>query len=761
MNQKFGIGQPVTRFEDPRLLRGEGHFIADMDLPRQVHMVLVRSPHAHARIVSVDASAALGPPGVLGVFTAEDLVRDGLRTTAPTLKRSRPDGAPMFWRAHPGLARGKVQHVGDPVAAVVAETAALAKDAAELVAVEYEELPASAPVWEECPDDVCCVFELGDRAQTEAAFARAAHVVRRRYSVSRVHAQFMEPRGALGLWDEGEGRYTLYCDAQYPHRIREMLATVLAVPEHRIRVVCRDVGGAFGAKGWTSLEHRLVLWLARRLGRPVKWSCERSEAPLADEHGRDCAFEIALALDAGHRFLALRAEKTDDVGAYVSSDRNLMPGFANLGSLVGVYAIPAAHVRVTTRFSHRNPIAPYRGSGRPEAIYAIERLIDDCARELGADRIELRRRNLIAPQAMPYRTALTFTYDCGEFERGMDKALVLADWKGFPERRVEARARGRLRGIGLANAIERAGAPSVETAEIRFDPDGCATVLVGTKNHGQGHETMYRQIAAERLGLDPEEIRIADGDSDAVAYGYGTFGSRSAVIGGTALWLAADKAIAKARRIAAHLLEANEADIAFERGRFRISGTDRSVTLKEAARAAFVPSRLAPGTEPGLFERAAFSPSAETFPNGTHVCEVEIDPETGSVAPVAYTVVDDVGTEINPLTLAGQVIGGVVQGLGQVLMEEIVYDRDSGQLLTASFMDYAMPRASDLCDFRLGHNPVPTRLNPLGVKGAGEAGTVGALAAVMNAIVDALGAEDVQMPVTAEAVWRALARGRG
>ncbi|MEW5862998.1 MAG: xanthine dehydrogenase family protein molybdopterin-binding subunit [Pseudomonadota bacterium] len=758
MNEKFGIGQPVTRYEDPRLLRGEGHFIADMDVPRQAHMVLVRSPHAHARIVSVDASAALAMPGVLGVFTAEDLVRDGLRSTAPTLKRSRPDGSPMFWRAHPGLARGKVQHVGDPVVAVLAETAALAKDAAELVAVEYEELSATAPVWEECPDDVCCVFELGERARTEAAFARAAHVVSRRYAVSRVHAQFMEPRGALGVWDEGEGRYTLYCDAQYPHRIREMLATVLAVPEHRIRVVCRDVGGAFGAKGWTSLEHRLVLWLARRLGRPVKWSCERSEAPLADEHGRDCAFEIALALDAEHRFLALRVDKTDDVGAYVSSDRNLMPGFANLGSLVGVYAIPAAHVRVTSRFSHRNPIAPYRGSGRPEAIYAIERLIDDCARELSVDRVELRRRNLIAPQQMPYKTALTFTYDCGEFERGMDKALALADWNGFAARRAEARARGRLRGIGLANAIERAGAPSVETAEIRFDPDGCATVLVGTKNHGQGHETMYRQIAATRLGLDAGEIRIADGDTDAIAYGYGTFGSRSAVIGGTALWLAADKVIAKARRIAAHLLEANEADIAFERGRFSIAGTDRGVTLKEVARAAFAPSRLPPGMEPGLFERAAFSPAAETFPNGTHVCEVEIDPETGRVTPVAYTVVDDVGTEINPLTLAGQVVGGVVQGLGQVLMEEIVYDRDSGQLLTASFMDYAMPRASDLCDFRLGHNPVPTKLNPLGVKGAGEAGTVGALAAVMNAIVDALGAEDIQMPVTAEAVWHALRR---
>jgi carbon-monoxide dehydrogenase large subunit len=761
MNEKFGIGQPVTRFEDPRLLRGEGSFIADTDLPGQAHLVLVRSPHAHARIASVDAAAALAAPGVLGVFTAEDLARDGLRTTAPTLKRSRPDGAPMFWRAHPGLARGKAQHVGDPVAAVVAETAAQAKDAAELVAVEYEELPASAPVWDECPDDVCCVFEVGDRAATEAAFARAARVVKRRYTVSRVHAQFMEPRGALGAWDEGSGRYTLYTDAQYPHRVREVLAAVLAVPEHRVRVVCRDVGGAFGAKGWASLEHRLVLWLARRLGRPVKWGCERSEAPLADEHGRDCAFEIALALDAAHRFLALRAQKTDDAGAYVSSDRNLLPGFANLGSLVGMYAIPAAHVRVTTRFSHRNPIAPYRGSGRPEAIYALERLIDDCARELGADRVELRRRNLVPPQAMPYRTALTFTYDCGEFGRGMDRALALSGWREFPARREAALARGKLRGIGLANAIERAGAPSIETAEIRFDPGGHATILAGTKNHGQGHETMYRQIAAERLGLDPGEIGFCDGDTDAVAYGYGTFGSRSAVIGGTALWLAADKVIAKARKIAAHMLETSEADLVFARGRFGIAGTDRGVTLQEVARASFSPARLPPGVEPGLIERAAFSPTAETFPNGTHVCEVEVDPETGTVLPVAYTVVDDVGTEINPLTLHGQVMGGVVQGLGQALMERIVYDAESGQLLTASFMDYAMPRAGDVCEFRLGHNPVPTKLNPLGVKGAGEAGTVGALAAVMNAVADALGVEDLQMPATPEGVWSALRYARG
>jgi len=574
----------------------------------------------------------------------------------------------------------------------------------------------------------------------------------------------MEPRGALGVWDAGAERYTLHTDVQYPHRVREVLAGVLKVPEHRVRVVCGDIGGAFGAKGWAHLEHRLVLWLARRLGRPVKWLCERSEAPLADEHARDCVSEAELALDASGRFLALRVRNTSNLGAYVSTDRTLLPSFSNLGSLIGMYAIPAAHVRVTGVFSNTNPVAPYRGNGRPEAIYVIERLIDDAARELGVDRVELRRRNLIPPTAMPYKTALTFTYDCGEFERGLDQALALADWAGFPARREAAQARGRLRGIGLANAIERAASPpSMEFAEVRFAPGGAATVLLGTKSQGQGHETMYRQIACERLGLAPEDVHVVDGDTDAVAFGAGSYGSRSAALGGTALWLAAGKAIEKGRRIAAHLLEANEADVAFAEGRFTIAGTDRGLSMKEVARAAFVPAMLPAGLEPGLIEQATFVPRAETFPNGCHVCEVELDPETGTVQLVNYTVVDDVGTEINPLTLKGQVIGGIVQGLGQILMEQIAYEPDSGQLLTASFMDYAMPRAGDLCDMKIGSNPVPTQMNPLGAKGAGEAGTVGALAAAMNAIADALagpggsppGAE-LDMPVTAERLWRAL-----
>ena len=753
MTEKYGVGQSVSRFEDPRLLRGEGRFINDLALPGMLHLAYVRSPHGRARIRGIDAAQALAAPGALGVFTIEDLERDGLGTTAPTLKRSRPDGKPGFWRPHPGLAKGLVRHVGDPVAIVAAQTLAQAKDAAELVAVDYEARPVTEPVWEECPDNVSSLFEVGNRAAADAAFAAAAHVVTRRYTVSRVHAQFLEPRGALGDWDPGAGRYTLHCDVQYPHRVREVLAGVLKVPENSIRVVSQDVGGAFGAKGWAHLEHRHVLWLARKLGRPVKWTCDRSESILADEHARDVATEISLAFDADHRILALRAKNESALGAYVSNDRNIFPSFANLGSLAGMYVIPAAHVAVTGVFSHTHALAPYRGNGRPEAIYALERLLDDAARELGIDRIELRRKNFI--RSFPYKTAITFTYDCGDFEKGLDKALLMSKWSDFPSRREISRRKNRLRGIGLANAIERAAAPGMEYAEIRFEPTGTATLMVGTKSQGQGHETMYRQVAATRLGLAQEDLRVIEGDTDAVAFGAGSFGSRSAAIGSTALWLAADKVIAKGKRIAAHLLEAADADIAFEKGRFSIAGTDRGVSIKEVARAAFAFATLPRGIEPGLFESATFSPVQETFPNGTHVCEVEVDPQTGVVELLNYVVVDDVGTEINPLTLAGQVVGGIVQGLGQILMERIVYDSE-GQLLTGSFMDYAMPRANDLCNFEVGHNAVPTKLNPLGAKGAGEAGTVGALAAAMNAIVDALGTEAIEMPTTPERVWRAL-----
>ncbi|MEK7444546.1 MAG: xanthine dehydrogenase family protein molybdopterin-binding subunit, partial [candidate division NC10 bacterium] len=509
---QFGIGQGIRRFEDLRLLRGQGRYHNDVNLPGQAHAVLVRSPHAHARIRSIDTSAALRAPGVLAVLTGADVARDGLGTMRMTLRRQRPDGSPMFASPHRGLTGDRVRHVGDPVALVIAETPAEARDAAELVDVDYEPLPSvtvtaeaaapgSPPVWDECPDNISNVFEAGDRAAVDAAFARAHRVVRRRYLITRVHAQYMEPRGALGVYDPGEDRYTLYADVQYPHRVRNALAShIFKIPEHQIRVIAGDVGGGFGTKGWQYPEHRLVLWAARKIGRPVKWACQRHEAILADEHARDNVSEAELALDAEGRFLGLRVRTLANVGAYVSSDRNLLATFANVFTLVGVYAFPAAHVHVSCVFTNTNPTAPYRGAGRPEAIYVIERLIDDAARELGVDPVALRRQNLIASSAMPFRTPLGMTYDCGEFEKSMDEALALADVAGFAARREESRRRGTLRGIAVVNAIERAASPGPEFAELRFNPGGSATILMGTKDQGQGHETTFKQILHERLG---------------------------------------------------------------------------------------------------------------------------------------------------------------------------------------------------------------------------------------------------------------------
>jgi carbon-monoxide dehydrogenase large subunit len=770
---KFGIGQPVSRFEDPRLVRGEGRFQNDVNLPGQAHAVLVRSIHAHARLSAVDTARASKVPGVLAVFTGDDLARDPLGTMKMTLPRKRPDGSPMFASPHRGLTRGRVRYVGDPIALVVAETLAAAEDAAELVRVDYEPLPSvtataaaigGPPVWDECPDNVSNVFESGDRTAAEAALAGAARVVKRRYVITRVHAQYMEPRGALGVYDPGEDRYTLYADVQYPHRVRTALAgNILRVPEHQVRVIAGDVGGGFGTKGWQYPEHRLVLWAARKLRRPVKWACERREAIPADEHARDNVTEAELALDADGRFVGLRVRTLANVGAYVSSDRNLLATFANVGTLAGVYAIPAAHVHVTCVLTNTSATAPYRGAGRPEATYVIERLVDDAARELGVDRVELRRKNLIPSSAMPYRNPLGFTYDCGDFARQMEAALKLADVAGFAARREASRARGRLRGLGVANAIEKAAGPAPEFAEVRFTPSGTALVLMGTKNQGQGHETVFRQILHERLGLDPKDVRYIDGDTDRVAYGMGSMGSRSTVIGGTALWMAADKVIAKGKKIAARLLEAAEDDIRFAEGRFAVAGTDKGVALTEVARAAFVPAKLPPGLEPGLYETGTFVPRQDTYPNGCHVCEVEVDPDTGAVTLARYAVADDVGTVINPLTLKGQIHGGVAQGIGQALMEQVAYEDESGQLLSASFMEYAMPRADTLCEMAIESHPVPTTLNPLGAKGAGEAGTVGALPVVVNAVMDALaplGVRELDMPVSAERVWRAIQTAR-
>ncbi|MBI4293091.1 MAG: xanthine dehydrogenase family protein molybdopterin-binding subunit [Betaproteobacteria bacterium] len=769
----FAIGQSVPRVEDARFITGRGRYIGDVNLPDQAHAAVLRSPHAAAAIRSIDTGPARAAPGVLGVFSAKDLGNE-LGTTSISFKRRRPDGSPMFWRAHPGLATDRVRYVGDPVALVVAETLEQARDAAELIEVDYDAGaavadilsaldPGSPAVWDECPDNISNIHEMGDRAATEAAFTRARHVVKRRYVVSRVHSQYMEPRSALAVHDPREDCYTLYCDVQAPHALRDLLALeVLRIPKDRIRVVAFDIGGAFGGKG-PAVEHRLILWAAKRLGRPVKWQASRSEALLADEHGRDNAHEAELALDADGKFLALRSHWIANVGAYINGDRNFQCSFTNTPGIVGVYAFPTAYVRSTCVMTNTGMLAPYRGAGRPEATFVIERLIDDAAAELGLDRIELRRKNVIPPEALPLNTALGFVYDCGNFGKCMDRALEMADWTGFDARREGSKSKGLLRGIGLANPIERAGPVSTEYAEIRLDGAGKATVLMGTKNQGQGHETTFKQVLYAKLGIAPENVDYIDGDTNLVAQGIGTFGSRSASIGGSALVVASNKVIEKGRKIAAHLMEAAEADIVFKAGHFSIEGTDRRRSLDEIAQAASQPGKIPPGMEPGLFGSGAWSPPDVTFPYGTHVCEVEVDPETGVVRVVRYFVVDDVGTMINPAILKGQIHGGIAQGAGQVLMEQVAYDRDSGQLLSGSFLDYAMPRADDFCNIEFDSLSVPTERNLLGVKGAGEAGAVGALPVVMNAIMDALaplGVKELDMPATPDRVWRAIRGAR-
>ena len=769
--EKFGIGQGVTREEDPRLLKGRGLFVNDVNLPDQSYAVVLRSPHAHADIRSIDTTAATALPGVLAVYTGEDVAADNLGVPGMPAKWMRPDGEPMKYRPQPPLALGRVRYVGDPVALIVADTLAQAHDAAEAVLVDYNPLPsitdtartvdADAPViWEDGPDNISGLYQEGDAAATEAAFAKADRIVSRRFVISRVFAQYMEARGAIGAYDEREDRYLLHADVQYPHRVRQLLAEkIFDVPEQNIRVVARDVGGGFGTKGWQYAEHRLVLWAARKVGRPVKWACDRSEAVQADEHGRDNVTDAELAFDANGRVIGLRVKTIAAIGAYLSAIRNLLPAFTNVGTLIGVYDIPAAHVAVRTVHSNTNPTAPYRGAGRPEATYVIERMFDEAAREMSIDPTELRTRNMIAPEAMPLKTALGLVYDCGEFARNQAAVLEMADYKGFPARREEARARGKLRGIGTANPIERSASPSPDFAEIRFSTDGTATILMGTKSQGQGHETVYKQIVNERLGLDPARMRVIDGDTDRVAFGIGTMGSRSTVIGGSALYFAAEKIIEKAKIIAAHMLEASVVDMEFADGVFSVAGTDRSVSLTEVAKASFTPARLPKGVEPGLYETATFAPEDDTYPNGSHVCEVEIDPETGMTEVVGYWVVDDVGTMINPVIVKGQIHGGVAQGVGQALAEQVAYDPDSGQLLSGSFMDYAMPRAADFPDIGIAAHSVPTQRNPLGVKGAGEAGTVGALPATMNAVMNALaevGVTGLDMPATPNRVWRAI-----
>ncbi len=572
---------------------------------------------------------------------------------------------------------------------------------------------------------------------------------------NRVTAATMEPRGCVGEWDDRLGRFTLYVGTQRPHTARaDMARRILHIPETQLRVVAGEVGGSFGMKGGHYPEYALALWASRKIGRPVKWIAERSEGMLTDDHDRDHVSEAELALDRDGHFLALRARNISNIGAYLAPGGIISPTM-HLGGLAGTYTTPAIYVEVSAVFTNTTSIGPYRGSGRPEASYIVERLIDNAAREMQIDRAELRRRNTVPASAMPFKTGLVYTLDCGEFARNLERALAMAEYAGFERRRGEASARGHLRGIGFANIIEQTSQAQGETVMVRLDPGGTVTVIPGSISHGQGHETMYKILLCHRLGLDEADIRVAHSDTDLAPDGGGTYASRTAVLGGSAATIAADKIIVKARKIAAYALEAAEDDIEFADGTFRVVGTDRAVSLKEVAQDAYVPSRL----PEGLYEVASFSPEVPNFPNGCHVCEVEIDPETGATQVLRYVVVDDVGTVINKLTLEGQIHGGVAQGIGQAFTEHLVYDRQSGQLLTGSLMDYGLPRADEVCSFEMDENPVPTKTNPLGVKGAGEAGNVGALAAIMNAVVDALsplGIAHLDMPATPEKVWRAI-----
>ena len=767
---EFSIGQSVRRREDPRLLMGRGRYYDDLKVADQLYASIVRSPHAHADIKSIDTRAALQIPGVHAVLTGKDYAADALGTMPSMAPYKKRDGGPMYLPHRPAIAIGRALHVGYPVAVAIADTLELARNAAERVEVDYSPRPAvvsaleafapGAPqLYDDCPNNEAYFYQAGDKAAVDAAFARAAHVIEQRLVINRVTANTLEPRGVTGEYDRGTGRYTLHCGFQRPWLFRNGIAeTTMKIPEAQLRLVTGDIGGSYGLRGSIYPEIILMLWAARRVGKPVKWLSTRNEAHISDDDARDNIVDAALALDKDGKFLGVRIRSFGNLGAFVSF-RGAMPPVVNIGTVCGVYTTPALHVAISGMLTNTHCTSPYRGAGRPEASYMMERLIDMAADEIGMDPAELRRKNTIPPSAMPYKTPLTFTYDSGRFEENMDRTMKLADWRGFEARRKEAAKRGILRGIGISNTIEQAADPTIETAEIRFDPLGGMTFVTGSISHGQGHATIQTQILVDWLGVDPDSIKFIQGDTEAVAFGMGTGGSRSTTMSGGAIVMVADKIITKGKKLAAHILEASETDMEFKDGRFTIAGTDRGMGIHDVAKAAFKLDKLPPGMEPGLYETATYRAHSGNFPNGCHVCEVEIDPDTGVTKVVGYWVVDDVGTVINPMLVKGQIMGGIAQGMGQVLMEDKAYDPQTGQVIAGSFMDYAMPRAEHFCSVTIEDNPVPTSTNPLGVKGAGEAGTVGSLSAGVNAIVDALshlGIRHIDTPCTSYRVWRAI-----
>ena len=764
----------VPRREDQRLLTGGGNYAADARRDGMLHAILVRSPHAHATIAAIDATAARGMPGIVAVYVDADLTN--VNPIPGGIGFPRPDGGPSAKTDRPLLARGRVRFVGEPVALVIAETRAAGLEAAEAVTADYSELSlvttvaaamaqGAPPVWDEYPDNIGYLWKRGDVEKTEANLKAAAHVTKLEFTVSRVTANTMEPRGA---WAEigPDGRMVVHASNQSPFNLRNGMANGnFNIPPTDIRVLPGDVGGSFGMKSGVHQEVVLVAWAARELKRPVRWISERTEGFLTDEQAREMTIIAELGLDADNKIIALKLRWNANLGAYCSGRSGWPVG--NVGGIAGTYIIPAIAAEVCGVLTHTVPTAAYRGAGRPEATYAIERLIDVAARELGVSPYELRRINLIPPEAMPYKTALTFLYDCGEFEGNMIKAAELADLDTFEQRRAEAASRGKLRGIGLTNCIEVAGGPFLRPAKdlstLRFAEDGKLILRSGSMSVGQGLETTFCQIVADRFGIPMENILYEQGDTDQLPFGKGNGGSGALCIGGSAVMLAVDKVIERAKKLASDLLEAAVADIELREGKFHITGTDRSIDVASVGRASFDPNFVPPGEEGGLTESGEFIPTAVTFPNGTHICEVEIDPDTGVTEITRYSAVEELGKVLNPLIVGGQIHGGVVQGIGQAMGELIVHDPDSGQMLTASFMDYQMPRAGELPDFRLATREVPTKVNPLGAKGVGEAGTVGAMAAVMNAVNDALaplGIRHFDMPATPGRVWEAITAAR-
>ena len=782
------VGTAVRRREDFRFLTGQGNYTDDIDRPHQLHAYILRSPHAHARITGIDTAGAARAAGVAAIYTGKDMAADGVGGLPCGWQVHSKDGSPMAEPPHPPLVTDRVRHVGDQVAVVIAETLDEAREAADQIRVDYAEeravtdpaealKPGAPQVFAEAPGNLCYDWHLGDPAAVDTALATAARVVRLDLVNNRLVPNAMEPRAAIGEYDRATGDYTLYTTSQNPHVIRLLMgAFVLHIPELKLRVVAPDVGGGFGSKIYHYAEEAIVTWAAGKLRRPVKWTAERSESFMSDAHGRDHVTHVELGLDQHGKFLALKVSTIANMGGYLSTFAPCIPTYLYGTLLAGTYTTPAIYVETKAVFTHTVPVDAYRGAGRPEATYLLERIVDLAADEIGMDPAELRRRNFIPKDAYPYQTPVALQYDSGDYGTTLEMALQAADYAGFEARRRDALGQGKLRGIGIATYIEACGlAPSAvagslgaraglyESAAVRVHPTGSVSVLTGSHSHGQGHETTFAQLVADQLGIPLESIEIVHGDTAKIPYGMGTYGSRSLAVGGSAIVKAMDKVVAKGRKIAAHLLEAAEADVEFADGKFTVAGTDRSKTFGEVALTAYVPHNYPEDLEPGLDETSFYDPKNFTYPSGAHIAEVEIDPETGRTSVVRFTASDDFGRIINPMIVAGQVHGGLAQGIGQALLEGCVYDKETGQLLTGSYNDYAMPRADDLPSFSLSTNTTLCTHNPLGVKGCGEAGAIGAPAAITNALVDALkplGVHHVDMPATPEKLWRLIQQHR-